>query len=715
MKRLLLLLLFITGFLNAQIVNIPDINFKSKLISIGVDTNSDGEIQISEALVPTTLNLYNSNISELTGIEAFINLIELDCSYNTLTNVNISQCISLTDFSCNNNAITSLELNQNTELIYLRCQQNQLTNLDLSQNVHLNGVECSLNNLTYLNVSQCVDLSWLYCQVNELTDIDLSNNISLSTFYGQLNQFTTVNLNQNTNIASARLSDNPLLTTVFFKNGITSNTLPRVENNVNLSYVCIDEDRVMLMQSYIDFLELDVEINSYCSFTPGESFNTISGLVTFDSSNDGCEASDTINTDIRIDINDGAIQGSSFINNSGNYTFYTQDGNFTLTPYIENPTWFNFSPTTASVSFANNNNNSVIQDFCITAVGMYSDLEIIILPVVFAQPGFDAEYQLIYRNKGNQSLSGNIDFTFDDNVLDFVSTSILTNTEATGNFTWNYTDLLPFETRTINVVFNVNSPMETSPINIGDILNFTVGINPVSGDETPSDNVYDYNEIVVGSFDPNDKICMEGDIIEPTMIGEYLHYNINFENTGTAAATFVVIKDEIDHTKFDMDTFQIMYGSHPMETRIAGSKVEFIFDNINLGPDEKGNVVFKIKTKNSLIIGDSVTNKAEIFFDYNFPIVTNDAITTFQTLSINEFELDDSIGVFPNPSNDIITIKSNTNISSLEIYDLQGRIVSTRVVDENSSTIDISSLKSGVYFFKIKTELGAKVEKVIKQ
>lgn len=54
---LLLFLLTCLAQLNAQNVNIPDVNFKNKLIQIGVDTNADGQIQVSEALVVTKLEV----------------------------------------------------------------------------------------------------------------------------------------------------------------------------------------------------------------------------------------------------------------------------------------------------------------------------------------------------------------------------------------------------------------------------------------------------------------------------------------------------------------------------------------------------------------------------------------------------------------------------------------------------------------------------------
>ena len=92
---------------NAQIVNIPDANFKAKLLSADatpfnafafnfaqqafkLDVNNDGEIQVSEALLVMQLSISYSNISDLTGIESFANLITLNCDHNQLSNLNVS-------------------------------------------------------------------------------------------------------------------------------------------------------------------------------------------------------------------------------------------------------------------------------------------------------------------------------------------------------------------------------------------------------------------------------------------------------------------------------------------------------------------------------------------------------------------------------------------------------------------------------------------------
>ncbi|MFN7014730.1 MAG: T9SS C-terminal target domain-containing protein, partial [Bacteroidia bacterium] len=98
MKKLYFLFFLTIGFFaNAQIVNIPDANFKATLLSANssniiarnlagyyftIDSNNDGEIQIIEAQQVKQLNIANKNISNLTGIEAFINLDDLGCSNN---------------------------------------------------------------------------------------------------------------------------------------------------------------------------------------------------------------------------------------------------------------------------------------------------------------------------------------------------------------------------------------------------------------------------------------------------------------------------------------------------------------------------------------------------------------------------------------------------------------------------------------------------------
>jgi hypothetical protein len=393
-----------------------------------------------------------------------------------------------------------------------------------------------------------------------------------------------------------------------------------------------------------------------------------------------------------------------------------QDGSFEVKPFVENPTWFTFSPTAVNIPFANSNNNTATQDFCISPNGFHPDVEVVIFPIFFARPGFDATYQITFKNKGNYTYSeGIVGFHFDDAVLDFVSASQAIFSQSVGNVNWQYTNLLPFESRTITITLNVNSPTETPAVNIGDTLSFLVSTFPLEVDETPQDNTFEYFQNVVGSYDPNDITCLEGDVVAPSEIGNYLHYAINFENTGTFPAENVVVKTEVDASKFDINSLQLMNTNFPVEARISGSKVEFIFENIQLPIGGHGHILLKIKTNETLVVGDAVANRADIFFDYNFPIDTGLANTVFQTLSNYVFEVDSSIAVYPNPATTEVTVQSNNNIKSIQLYDVQGRIIKTSLTDTLESKLDVSSYGSGIYFIKIITEKGMQVQKLLKE
>ena len=128
----------------------------------------------------------------------------------------------------------------------------------------------------------------------------------------------------------------------------------------------------------------NVVCGSYCSFTPGGNYNTITGRVKFDEDNNGCDTDDIIANNIRIDIASTTTLGASFLNNTGSYRFYTLAGSFTLSPSFENPSYFNFSPTTSTIVFVDNNNNITAQDFCITPNGFHPDVEVVISPLFFA-------------------------------------------------------------------------------------------------------------------------------------------------------------------------------------------------------------------------------------------------------------------------------------------------------------------------------------------
>ncbi len=771
----MLLLITAAGGINAQIIDIPDENFKNKLLSssidnpaaldnfgtgIIVDTNDNGEIEMEEALLVYTFHLSSSNISSLEGIEHFTNLNQIVAGYNNLTSVDLTGLDNLKMVNIAFNPMTSINVTNLSGLERLYLYSNELTSLDLTGLDSLEDLSCGENdfinltisnlpslqklsieytyygsgsslqelmlfnlpsltelfldncNLSSLDFSGVPNLELLSALHNPFTSIDVSGLTQLLNMGISYTELTELDLSNNQSLKTISVQHSNQLESINLKNGGLCNfyLLPY---NENLAYICIDEgEDVNIEEDMTPFPLVNVQYNTYCTFTPVGLHNTITGSFTYDEDGNGCDEDASISTFFEVSLS--GDQNGYYYTNTGGYAFYLPEGNYTVTPNIGND-WFIISPESVTVNLEGVD-NTVTQDFCIAPDGVHPDAEVIIVPVTTAQPGFDAVYKIIYKNKGNQTLSGDVTFTYDDTVLDYVEASLLETSSEEGLLVWSYDNLMPFEEREIWVTLSVNSPMETPAVNIGDEILYSASISPLNNDETIIDNTFGLKQIVVGSLDPNDITCLDGEIVNPDRIGEYLYYNINFENTGTAPATFIVVEDEINEEQFDISTLKLLNASHDVETRVTGNKVEFYFNDINLAADGgKGNVVFKIKTLNTLQENDNVMQQANIFFDYNFPIETNEANTTFATLSNTVFTKDNSVTLYPNPSKDIVNITVNTAITSVQLYDVQGRLLQTKEVKGFNTQLDISAQPSGLYFAKIKTENGTKVEKIVKE
>jgi len=191
---------FMSYFGFAQNVTIPDANFKSYLVgNTAINTNGDSEIQVSEAQAFTgTINCSFLDISDLTGIEAFVNIKGLFCNNNFLTALDLSNNTALETLYCSFNGLSTLNVSNNTALISLNCFLNNLTTLDVSNNTNLTSLACGDNNLTILDVSNNTALVTLDCLGNGLTTLDVNNNTSLEVLNFGGNLLTTIDISNNT-------------------------------------------------------------------------------------------------------------------------------------------------------------------------------------------------------------------------------------------------------------------------------------------------------------------------------------------------------------------------------------------------------------------------------------------------------------------------------------------------------------------------------------
>jgi alpha-tubulin suppressor-like RCC1 family protein/Leucine-rich repeat (LRR) protein len=263
---------------------IPDPNFEQKLINLGIESgNTDGKILTSKINTLTYLNVSNSSITNLTGIQDFTQLADLYCNQNQLTALNISKNTFLKTLDCNNNKIealdvsnnvaldslscytnqltaldvkinkalkkldcgsnqiSTLDVSENTALTFLGCNTSLLTTLDISNNTALNLLDCRENKLTSLDVSQITALTELYCQSNQLTNLDISKNKALEFLNCSKNQLTTLDVSVNTALVGLYSNSNQLKN-LNLKNGnnVKIGYLNLI-NNPNLSCIQVDD------------------------------------------------------------------------------------------------------------------------------------------------------------------------------------------------------------------------------------------------------------------------------------------------------------------------------------------------------------------------------------------------------------------------------------------------------------------------------------------
>lgn len=421
--------------------------------------------------------------------------------------------------------------------------------------------------------------------------------------------------------------------------------------------------------------------------------------------------------------NNGVVH--NVVSPTGKFTIYENNAtnNYNVS-FSVNPTYaalYNVNPS------ALNNltvTNGVLSQyvFPVTALQNYNDLGVVVVPVNNPRPGFTYFNKIVYGNLGNQVIAnGTVTYTKDAAVtISSVSQAGIIN-NANG-FTYNFTNLQPFEYRTIDVAMTV----PTIPtVNAGQFLVSNATIAPLTGDVVPENNSNSLSQMVINAYDPNDKTEAHGpEILYSSFTSnDYLYYTIRFENTGNASAINIRVNDVLNDM-LDENTIKVESASHPYVLDRVGNNLNWKFDNIMLPVSiantttGKGYVTFKVKPKPGYAVGDIIPNTASIYFDYNSAIVTNTFETEFvAALAANTFEVNE-FSVYPNPTSSILNIQSklNTPILEINVYDLLGKQLLNKKMSVSSSEVDMTSYTPGLYLLEIVSENNQKsIHKIIKK
>lgn len=186
-------------------VSIPDNKFEEKLIALGID--SDGIINQKSLKIDVAnverLELNNSSsnvITDLKGIEAFVNLKRLYASGNKLTTIDLSNNVLLDTINLSVNKLEAIKgLSAIYNLKWLSLSYNNFTEFSID-NSSVKNILMSDNNLISFDVSKAPNLRSSLLTLNKIEALDFSNNPLLKTLIFSANKIEYLNLDNNVNL-----------------------------------------------------------------------------------------------------------------------------------------------------------------------------------------------------------------------------------------------------------------------------------------------------------------------------------------------------------------------------------------------------------------------------------------------------------------------------------------------------------------------------------
>jgi uncharacterized repeat protein (TIGR01451 family) len=263
--------------------------------------------------------------------------------------------------------------------------------------------------------------------------------------------------------------------------------------------------------------------------------------------------------------------------------------------------------------------------------------------------------------------------------------------------------------------------LDASPnVTIGQHVFTLVNITPDNNcnDVNMVNNVDTIHQEATASWDPNNKLAYTTNHetspayqwVSSIDANQRLEYVINFQNLGNAPAVNVVVKDIIS-SDLDLSSFELLGTSHPGIVTNNASELNFKFSNIMLAaasvdePNSHGWIKFAINSVNGLPGGHIIADEADIYFDYNQPVTTNDAaVIMLDATGIGEVASNITVVIAPNPMNQFAEIRLNNSKAEnfrFRVIDLTGRMVAETLSNGNAMHFERSSLSAGLYTYQI--------------
>ncbi|MFT3910470.1 MAG: T9SS type A sorting domain-containing protein [Ferruginibacter sp.] len=648
--------------------------------------------------LPTGLQKLSCGYNNLTALPAFpASLTEIDVSNNHITSIPALPA-ALGILITSNNPIGTLPALPNN-IAFLYCNSNQLTSLPALPS-SLGLFHCENNLLTSLPTLPA-GLFTLYCDTNQLTslpslpayleDLHCSSNqlVSLPALPPEL-QSLDCSFNQLTS-----LPEFPASMSVLNCKSNYIRCLPYLTRTTSLSWSIYMDNRIGCMPNippdYTFQVTDTINPNAvyYYQSGPGENhfpvcsvtsnihhcnaYPAMVGHVYNDNNNNNIkDANEPYRANVRIALSNGEF---TVTDNNGYYEIVSDTiGVHTLTCLP--PNYFASVPPAYNYDF-NSYDTLIENNFALQATATVDSVSISVIPHrLTARPGFPMPYDITYENAGTTTLTPTIVFNYPNGQLIYDSSSNAAVINNATNLQLNESAMEPGDRRNFTAYFHVNAGAT-----LGDSVQ-VIGVITANA-ATMADTVVSR---ITGSFDPNDKYATP--VLTPQQVtdGKYISYNIRFQNTGNDTAFNVVITDTLS-SFLQPSTLQMIGTSHPCKATVIGNAVSFEFLNIML-PDSNvnelkshGYVSFKIKPQSSVPLNTNIPNAANIYFDYNLPVLTNTAITQIANLGTVPLKLL-SFTVQPKTKN-----TANVYWSTFNEYNLQNFVIENSTDGSNYSAI----------------------------
>jgi hypothetical protein len=472
--------------------------------------------------------------------------------------------------------------------------------------------------------------------------------------------------------------------------------------------------------AWYNYISVGYDVNNtscYCTLT-GKVYVDANNNCTYDAGEQGVE---------HIMIHCSGF-GYAFTDANGDYSFQVPSGTYTLSESVQYTYPLASCQNNAiNVTVTATSGCTTTNDFA-NVINPLHDLNIFRTWINRPVPGNLYSQAMFVENAGTVSESTVQLGNRNDGQLNYVG-SAYSQLNAAIEPNWysvtsGFPTLAPGHWALSNTDYMVptNIPLATV-LNFWDTAVYAAPMNNWLTDYSPWNNVNAYQDVVIGSFDPNSKeVSPKGTGAQGfiSTADSTLNYVVHFQNTGSYYAQKVVIMDTLD-ADLDWASLRPGYSDHPYTATISESGVlKFTFNNIHLDwqanndMTSRGLISYSIKQKPDLAPLTTIKNSAAIYFDYNAPVITNQTLNTIESpTGITEQKSIDGVSVYPNPASSqlIVTIANAAKLNTILIYDVQGRLVQKEKAASNSSSqkINIADLISGFYFIVVEKIDGQKL------